>query len=388
MTGSAFRVVGDWLSDPGTQAVLGMLDNAGFQALVVGGCVRNALMGLPVADVDIATDAPPDRVTALADSAGLRAVPTGIAHGTVTVVANGRGFEVTTFRRDAETFGRHARVEFGAALPDDAARRDFTMNALYAQADGAVIDPLGGLPDILAHRVRFVGIPEDRIFEDALRILRFFRFLAQYGASDLPPDAAALAACAAGVGMLAHVSAERVGQELRKLLAARNPGPAVRAMTETGVLQVALPGADGPALDRLLALEGGEPGGWLRRLAALGAPGAADALRLSRAEARDLERLSAVTDQGLAELGYRLGARLGVDAALIRAARSDQPLPDGWRADVVRGAQAVFPLKPADLMPALTGPALGQALSRAEIHWIAQGFVPDKQALRAVVGII
>lgn len=388
MTGSAFRVVGDWLSDPGTQAVLGMLDNAGFQALVVGGCVRNALMGLPVADVDIATDAPPDRVMALADSAGLRAVPTGIAHGTVTVVANGRGFEVTTFRRDAETFGRHARVEFGAALPDDAARRDFTMNALYAQADGAMIDPLGGLPDILAHRVRFVGVPEDRISEDALRILRFFRFLAQYGASDLPPDAEALAACAAGVGMLAHVSAERVGQELRKLLAARNPGPAVRAMTETDVLQVALPGADGPALDRLLALEGGEPGGWLRRLAALGAPGAADALRLSRAEARDLERLSAVTDQGLAELGYRLGARLGVDAALIRAARSDQPLPDGWRADVARGAQAVFPLKPADLMPALTGPALGQALSRAEVHWIAQGFVPDKQALRAVVGII
>jgi poly(A) polymerase len=378
------QVAGDWLSDPAAQAVLAMLSDAGHRALVVGGCVRNTLMGLPVADVDIATDAPPDRVVALTDRAGLRAVPTGIAHGTVTVVAGGRGYEVTTFRRDAETFGRHARVEFGAALHEDAARRDFTMNALYAQADGTVIDPLSGLPDVLARHVRFVGIPENRISEDSLRILRFFRFLAHYSPPGQAPDAPALAACAAGVGQLAHVSAERVGHELRKLLAARDPGLAVRAMDRSGVLAAVLPGADAAALTRLLALEGQMPGGWLRRLAALGARDAAQNLRLSRPEARDLEHLVTITDQPPQELGYRLGAPLGRDAVLIRAARTDQPLPHGWQAEVARGAAAVFPLKPADLMPALSGPDLGRALSRAEAHWIAHSFAPGKQALRDI----
>lgn len=380
------RVSGPWLDNPGTQAVLGMLAAGGQRALVVGGCVRNALMGEPVADVDIATDAAPERVVALAEGAGLRAVPTGIAHGTVTVVAQGQGHEVTTFRRDVEAFGRHARVEFGAALHDDAARRDFTMNALYAEADGTVIDPLGGLPDALARRVRFVGKAEDRIAEDYLRILRFFRFLARYGDPDLPPDAQALAACAAGVGGLARVSAERIGHELRKLLDAPAPGPAVVAMAGAGVLAAVLPGADPAALARLLALEP-TPGRWPRRLAALGAPGVAEALRLSRAEARDQERLAAVTGEGPGELGWRLGAALGTDAVLVRAARTGAALPPGWAAAIDRGARAVFPLKPADLMPALSGSVLGRALAQAERAWIAADFVPDAATLRAHLGI-
>jgi poly(A) polymerase len=379
-------VSGAWLTDPAPQAVLGMLAAGGHRALVVGGCVRNALLGEPVADVDIATDAAPERVVALAEGAGLRAVPTGIAHGTVTVVAQGTGFEVTTFRRDAETYGRHARVEFGAALEEDAGRRDFTMNALYAQADGTVIDPLGGLPDALARRVRFVGRPEDRIAEDYLRILRFFRFLARYGDPALPPDPAAMAAIGQGVPGLAQVSRERIGHELRKLLAAPAPGPAVAAMAGAGVLAAVLPGADAAALARLLALEPA-PGGWPRRLAALGAPGAAEALRLSRAEARDLERIAGAASWGPAEAGWRLGADLGADAVLVAAARSGGPLPRGWVADVGQGAAAVFPLKPADLMPALQGAALGQALDRAERLWIDQDFVPDAAALRAALGI-
>lgn len=375
------RVGGPWLDAPATQAVLAMLGGAGHRALVVGGCVRNALLGLPVADVDIATDAAPQAVADLARTAGLKPVPTGIAHGTVTVVAGGTGYEVTTFRRDAETFGRHARVEFGAALDEDAARRDFTMNALYAEADGRVIDPLGGLPDALARRVRFVGRAGDRIAEDALRILRFFRFLAHYGDPAQPPDPEALAACVAGVDLLRHVSAERIGHEMRKLLLARDPGPAVAAMAETGVLAAVLPGADAGALHRLIALEAGRNGCWIRRLAALGGQDPARALRLSRAEARELDRLAARA--GLAELGYRLGAAAGADAALAAAAREGRALPEGWQAEVARGAAAVFPLRPADLMPDLDGPALGRALAQAEAHWLAQGFAPGKAELKA-----
>jgi len=377
-------VRGAWLSAPGTQAVLAMLAEGGHRALAVGGCVRNALMGLPVEDVDIATDAPPERVVELAQAAGLRPVPTGIAHGTVTVVADGQGYEVTTFRRDAETFGRQARVEFGAALDEDAARRDFTMNALYAEADGQVIDPLGGLPDVRARRLRFVGQPRDRIAEDALRILRFFRFLARYGDPALPPDPDALAACADGIEALRHVSAERVGHEMRKLLAARNPGPAVQAMAGAGVLDAVLPDADPVPLLRLVRLEAAQPGGWLRRLAALGGRDPAGDLRLSRAESADLVRLQAHPGAAPHELGYRLGADLGRDALLVGAARAGTPaLPLGWKAGLDRGAAAEFPLRPADLMPDLQGPALGAALTQAETDWIAGNFAPSAAMLKA-----
>ena len=224
------RVSGAWLSDARTQQVLGLLADDGHTACAVGGCVRNALLGAPVTDVDIATSARPDRVMALAEGAALRAVPTGLAHGTVTVVAGGQGFEVTTLRRDVATDGRHARIAFSDRVADDAARRDFTMNALYARADGTVLDPLGGLDDLRARRVRFVGDPDNRIAEDYLRILRFFRFHAQYGANG--PDAEGLAACAAGADGLARLSAERVTAELRKLLAAPDPAPAVAAMAQ------------------------------------------------------------------------------------------------------------------------------------------------------------
>ena len=191
------KISGDWLTRAETQAVCAMLTAGGYQVLLVGGCVRNALLGAPVADVDIATDAPPQIVSDLAENAGLKAVPTGINHGTVTIIAGGIPHEVTTFRRDVETFGRHAKVAFSTRLNDDAARRDFTMNALYARPDGTVLDPLNGLPDLVARRVRFVGDPEQRIGEDYLRILRFFRFHAWYGdpAGGLDPDG--LAACAA-----------------------------------------------------------------------------------------------------------------------------------------------------------------------------------------------
>lgn len=377
------RISGDWIAAPGAQAVCAALAEGGHMALFVGGCVRNALLGQPVADVDIATDAVPARVMELAEAAGLKPVPTGIDHGTVTVVAHGVGHEVTTFRRDIETFGRHARVSFPAALEEDAARRDFTMNALYAQADGTVIDPLGGIEDLLARRLCFVGRAEDRITEDALRILRYFRFFAWYADPALGHDPDALAAIAACPESLAHVSAERIGQELRKLLSAPDPAPAVAAMQATGVLALVLPGADARALAVLVDQECGRPPVWLRRLLVLG--GQNDGLRLSRAEAQGLEHRRKALGLSLSEAAYRLGADVARDAALVLAAVTGQPVATDLDTSIARAAAARFPVQAADLMPRLQGAALGAALKQLESDWIASGLTLDRAALLARV---
>ena len=363
------RVDGDWLTRPATQAVCAALTGAGHRALIVGGAVRNALLGQPVGDVDIATDALPDQVIAAVEGAGLRAIPTGIDHGTVTVVSDGIAHEVTTFRRDVETDGRHATVAFTDDIAADASRRDFTMNALYATPDGEVIDPLGGLPDLLAWRVRFVGDPAARIAEDHLRILRFFRFHAWYGGDGLDPDG--LAACAAGAEGIDALSRERVGAEMRKLLSAPNPAPAIASMAQAGLLSRVLPGADPRALAPLIHLEPAGPD-WLRRLAALGGADAETNLRLSRADARDLQALRQAAGSGdsHAVLGWRLGQGRGTDAVLLRAALLETPLPDGWAAEVARGAAATFPVTAADLMPTLQGPALGARLKDLETAWL------------------
>ncbi len=375
------RITGEWLATRATQRVLHLLTEAGYEGYAVGGCVRNALIGVPVTDVDIATNARPKTVMALAVDAGLRAVPTGLDHGTVTIVAEGEGFEVTTFRRDVETYGRHATIAFADHMHEDAARRDFTMNALYARADGTVLDPLGGgLADLAARRVRFVGDATARIREDYLRILRFFRFHAQYGDATAGIDPEALAACAAGADGMDKLSAERITAELRRLLAAPDPAPAVAAMAQAGVLAHVLPGGDHRALGVLVHLEDGLEPAWLRRLAVVG--GSTERLRLTRREARDLLRLRAAieTQQGPAELGYRLGAELGSSALLVRAALLETPLPPDWQARVKRGAVAQFPVRASDL-PHLDGPDLGAELRRLEARWIASDFRLDKAAL-------
>jgi poly(A) polymerase len=371
-------VRGDWLRRPETQAVFAAL--APHRVLAVGGCVRNALMGAPVRDVDLATDALPARVMALAEAAGLRPVPTGFDHGTVTVVSGGIPHEVTTFRRDVETDGRHAVVAFAGRVEDDAARRDFTMNALYCTAGGTVIDPLGGLPDVLARRVRFVGDPAARIAEDHLRILRFFRFLAWYGTD---PDAEGLAACAAGQDGIDRLSRERVGAEMRKLLSAPDPAPAVAAMAATGVLARVLPGADARGLAPLVHLEDGLPPDFLRRLAALAADTPAGALRLSRSDAaRHAAIAQAARDtRPAAELAYRHGAETARDTLLVRAALTGASLPPHWQDEIARGAAARFPLAAADLMPAYQGAALGARLRALETRWVASGFALSRDDL-------
>lgn len=383
------RLAGDWLDAAPTQAVCAALAAAGHRALFVGGCVRNAALGLPVGDIDMATDAPPDAVIAAAEAAGMKVVPTGLAHGTVTVIAGGIAHEVTTFRRDVETFGRRARVAFDAGLAEDAARRDFTINALYATPDGQVLDPLGGgLADLAARRVRFVGDAARRIAEDGLRILRFFRFHAHYADPAGGIDPEGLAACAAGLAALAPVSAERRGAEMRKLLAAPDPAPALASMAAAGVLAAVLPGADCPTVARLVALEGdaAAPPDWVLRLAALDQGALApERLRLSRAEAARAERLrdAAVSEMGLAELGWRLGLADASAALLLRAALAGQPLPEDWQAALAQGANARFPLDAADLMPALSGAALGRMLARLQGEWIASGMRLGRAALIA-----
>jgi poly(A) polymerase len=367
------RIAGDWLAQPGTQALCAALEAAGHRALFVGGCVRNALMGVPVADVDIATDARPEAVTRLAEAAGLRVVPTGIEHGTVTVIAQGVPHEVTTFRRDVETDGRRAVVAFSQDVAEDAARRDFTMNALYADARGNVIDPLGGMPDLVARRLRFVGDAHQRIREDYLRILRFFRFHAHYGDPNQGMDAEALAASAELAEGVDGLSRERIGSEIRKLLAAPDPAPAVAAMAQAGVLARVLPGSNTRALAPLVHLEGDLPPRWQRRLAALGGHDVEERLRLSRADAAVLAALHGAVGRGWspAALGWKLGAEGGRDAVLLRAALLESPLPTDWQTDVARGAASVMPVTAIDLMPDLQGAALGARLKEIEARWLA-----------------
>ena len=375
-----------WLSDPGAQNVCGAVSAGGARIFIVGGCVRDALLGLGGADVDLATDAEPDTVIALAEAAGLRAVPTGIEHGTVTVVAAGNGYEVTTFRQDVETHGRRATVSFSKDMRDDALRRDFTLNALYATADGLVIDPLGGgIEDCLSRRIRFIEDATTRIREDYLRILRYFRFHAWYAAPDAGFDAEALDAIASNSDGLETLSAERIGSEMLRLFSAPDPAPAVATMRQTGVLQILLPGADDRYLAPVVHLEataGTDPDAVLR-LAALGGQDVADRLRLSRVRRKYLSVLNELTgaDQGLAEISYRHDAGVARAVAILRAAIAGQPVSETARSQIALGSSAVFPICAADLMPAFAGKALGDRLAVMESRWIASGFSLTREEL-------
>lgn len=377
------KVAGDWLDHPGTQSLCAALESEGHRALFVGGCVRNALLDEPVSDVDLTTDATPDTVTRIAEGAGFKVVPTGVDHGTVTVIAEGRPHEVTTFRRDVETDGRRAVVAFSTEILEDAARRDLTMNALYADRRGTVIDPLGGLADTLSRRVRFVGDAETRIREDYLRILRFFRFHAAYGDPQGGIDPDGLAACAALAEGLESISKERITAELRKLLSAPDPAPSVAAMTQSGILTRILPGADPQALAPLVHLEGEEDIRWERRLAVLVGEGLEHKLRLSRAEQRRVQilRSEAASTHSLAALASLHGLRLGRDAALVRAALLAAPLPEDWEDEVKRGCETLFPVTALDLMPDLQGEALGARLKALHDRWLASDLTLTREDL-------
>jgi poly(A) polymerase len=394
-----------WLAQGPLGHLLPVLDREGEEARVVGGAVRNALMGYTPVEIDIATTAKPPEVIRRAEAAGFKAIPTGIDHGTITVVVAGAAIEVTTLRQDVETFGRKARVQFGRDWKADAERRDFTMNALSASRDGVVHDYVGGIPDLKARRVRFIGDPAVRIAEDYLRILRFFRFHAAYGRGE--PDAAAVRACIAARDGLETLSRERVRMELLKIVTAAGAGPVLTVMTEAGVLSTVLGGvALTPAFARMAALEQAlelppEP---IRRLAALAVSIVEDAerlwtrLRLTNSEhyrlvsmAQNWWQITPNMDQSEARtLLYRLGTTRFTDRVLLSWARSGvAPTDPDWRALATlpqRWTPPTFPLRAGDLMArgVAKGPPLGRALAAAEERWIAAGFPSDRTLIAEI----
>ena len=394
-----------WLNDGGLPRLLTVLDRDGEEARAVGGAVRNGLLGVPVAEVDVATTAVPDDVVKRVTAAGFKAVPTGIEHGTVTVVIDSVPFEVTTLRRDVETYGRHAKVAFGRDWKIDAERRDFTINALSAARDGTVFDYVGGLADLAQRKVRFIGEPRKRIEEDYLRVLRFFRFHAAYGEGVL--DGEGLAACIAARGGLAQLSRERVRMEFVKLLVAPRAAVALEAMADAGLLGLLLDGVpNGAHLSAMIDIERAQslaPDA-MRRLAALAVLVAEDAqrlwqkLRLSNAEHAQLTAMAegwrrispALTEHQQQTLLYRLGPGTFADQALLGWARSGASADDAkWRAVATlpqRWTAPAFPIKAADLMArgVEKGPRLGEALAAAENAWIAADFPSQKSELDAI----
>jgi len=395
-----------WLNTGPLPRLLAVLDTDGEEARVVGGAVRNALLGMPTTEVDVATTAVPDEVVKRVTAAGFKPVPTGIEHGTVTVVIEKHPFEVTTLRKDVETYGRHAKVEFGRDWKADAERRDFTINALSATRDGTVYDYAGGLDDLRQRRVRFIGDPARRIAEDYLRILRFFRFHAAYGTSD-HPDASGLAACISGRDGLDQLSRERLRMEMMKLLVAPHAVPTLISMTDAGLLLRVIGGVSYLAsfenMTKVEAAIAVEPNA-VRRLGALGVAVPEDADRLwqrLRLANNEHERLVSMGeswgriaplygDKAAKALLYRLRPQQFTDRVLLGWARSQATahdpewhalatLPQHWTAPV-------FPLKAADFMKrgVSQGPALGAALAAAEQAWVAAGFPDNATTLEAI----
>jgi poly(A) polymerase len=391
-----------WLVRAETQAIFRALQAVGADARAVGGAVRNAILDVPVTDVDIATPAKPDAIIQACEAAGMQCVPTGLEHGTVTVISGGIPFEVTTLREDVETFGRHANVAFTDDWAADARRRDFTINALYCTADGTVIDPLGGLADLQQRRVRFIGDAAQRIREDYLRILRFFRFHAEYGRGALDPDG--VAACVRERSGLAALSAERIRVELLKLLVAPRSVPTLAGMHEFGLLAGLLGLAPRPDLfartvqiERDLAL----PADALLRLSALAVAVEEDIAHLS-----DRLKLSHAERESLLVIDRRAQTWLGLDERAARR-RLYELGPERWRRQLLAGAIASdvaatepswrmlyelperwptpqFPLRGADVLAlgVQPGPAVGNLLREIEAWWIASDFAADEASLR------
>jgi poly(A) polymerase len=385
-----------WMRDDGLRRLMKTIKKGGGELRFVGGCVRDALLGLPVGEIDLASSLPPERVSELLAKAGFKVVPTGIAHGTVTAVVDHKGHEITTLRRDVETDGRRAKVAFTDDWQADAARRDFTFNALYADADGKVYDYFDGRADLENRHVRFIGDAQERIREDVLRILRFFRFYAWFGRGE--PDGEGLAACRELAHLIPQLSIERVWREVSKLLNAANPLPAWKLMKENGVLAQVLPEADN--LNRLATLLEAEKhygiaSSHLLRLAALLPRDGALAteiglrLKLSNLEAEKLQLLAELPDRMKGSLGalsvrrflYDHGPLSLRDAILLRKADAPEADIEAALAATAVWEKPVFPLQGSDMLKLglAPGPEIGEILRAVEAWWIERDFRPGRE---------
>jgi poly(A) polymerase len=402
-----------WFSTSALRRVLDLLNADGGEGRIVGGAVRNALMDMPVGDIDVATTLVPQVVMERAKAQGIKTVPTGIDHGTVTLVIEGQGFEVTTLRRDVSTDGRHAEVAFGTDWKEDAERRDLTINALYADASGEVIDLIGGMADIESRTVRFIGDASERIDEDYLRILRFFRFFAYYGSGR--PDADGLRASARAKSKISTLSAERVWAEMKKMLAAPDPSRALLWMRQAGVLTEILPETEKWGIDAIHGLVATEQAlGWqpdaILRLAAIIPPdqerlaALSQRLRMSKAEAARLDQwataptiTSDIVDAAFDRTLYRHGTpgiimrlKLALASARGNAAMDETAMRSSARLSSLlsraeKFQKPAFPLTGADVLAAgvAAGPKVGEILSRLEENWIEVNFSLDRAALTA-----
>ena len=395
-----------WLFGGELPRLLDVLDTNGEEARAVGGAVRNALLAVPVSEVDVATTALPETVIRRVTKAGFRAVPTGIEHGTVTVVIDEKPFEVTTLRQDIETDGRRATVRFGRDWKADAERRDFTMNALSADRNGRVYDFTSGVEDVAARRVRFIGDPSKRIAEDYLRVLRFFRFYAAYGEGVMDP--AGLTACIRARDQLSQLSRERVRNELMKLLVGRHAVPSLAVMSETGILVDVLAGV--PCLasfSNMTKLEAhfGLAADATRRLGALGVRVREDVerlrerLRLTNEESKRLRLVAEGWWQISPEMGpvarraiiYRLGPDAYRERAMFAFSRAEEKVDDeNWRELIAlpnEWTAPKFPITAQDFIErgVEKGPLLGTALAIAEAAWVDHGFPEEDHLVRAIV---
>ena len=376
-----------WLRNPSAQKLSKLYKNFGYQVLFVGGCVRNTILKMPVTDIDLATDAQPEEIIKIAEENNIRFVPTGLAHGTITLIIDNKNYQITTFRTDFDHDGRYAKVEFTESLLLDASRRDLTINALYCNHVGEVIDPLNGLDDIKKQKIKFIGNPNERIKEDNLRILRFFRFQAIYGNKNLEIDSIALEACHNHKSKLAALSKERITSELRKILSAPNPLEVIIKMNETGVLNELFQNVSIDSLEAYLKTEEKFKINinWLGRLLSLQATQEEESLKLTRCEFKFLKQTkSAIENQiHVLEFSYYNGVENGKIYSILQNFRHNIILSKNLLNQINSLATKKFPITAKDLMPEIRGKKLGEALRSLEDRWIKSNFTLSKKDLLA-----
>ena len=376
-----------WLRNPSAQKLSKLYKNFGYQVLFVGACVRNTILKMPVTDIDLATDAQPEEIIKIAKENNIRFVPTGLAYGTITLIIDNKNYQITTFRTDFDHDGRYAKVEFTESLLLDASRRDLTINALYCNHVGEVIDPLNGLDDIKKQKIKFIGNPNERIKEDNLRILRFFRFQAIYGNKNLEIDSIALEACHNHKSKLAALSKERITSELRKILSAPNPLEVIIKMNETGVLNELFQKVSIDSLEAYLKTEEKFKINinWLGRLLSLQVTQEEESLKLTRCEFKFLKQTkSAIENQiHVLEFSYYNGVENGKIYSILQNFRHNIILSKNLLNQINSLATKKFPITAKDLMPEIRGKKLGEALRSLEDRWIKSNFTLSKKDLLA-----